>query len=477
MMLVQLSIYRGPTYLGSFARAADGSLGPGVDPWVDEDLVSYSADGGATDATKQYRLLDAVYSAAIRNGVPTGVTGEAIMLLSRSFDLNAFVDPMDQLVLAYAEEGEPGDLSRILYAAITGPDRHIECFVYQPGSGGYTCFDPEAAGGAAVVGNGMVTPVRGVLTSGFGPRMHPIFKEVRVHKGVDWAAPLGTPVTAAFGGKVLSAGNAGGYGNMVRLSHPNGTETRYAHLSRFADGLVSGQEVAAGDLIGYVGTTGNSTGPHLHFEVYRGGEPIDPMGETVIAAAGGSAVAALVDRIIAVESAGNASARNPLSTATGAGQFISATWLRMIRTHRPDLARSLTEAEILELRNDPTISRDMVTELAREGEAYLKARGLEASPGRLYLAHFLGMEGAYRVLTAGSDMPLVDLLGPQVIEANPFLVGQTVRYVVNWADAKMAGVRPGSASRPPRAVQSDPAFTAYRNSVRSLIASASPTSD
>ena len=123
----------------------------------------------------------------------------------------------------------------------------------------------------------------------------------------------------------------------LRLSHPGGKETRYAHMSRFADGLVVGKQVAAGELIGYVGTTGNSTGPHLHFEVRVGDAPVDPLTAVVTVAtttttaavfvSDGSAVDRLTDKIVHVESGGSATAKNPLSSATGAGQFIKSTWL------------------------------------------------------------------------------------------------------------------------------------------------------
>jgi len=107
------------------------------------------------------------------------------------------------------------------------------------------------------------------VNSRFNPnRRHPVLNRIRAHKGVDYAAPTGTPVKAAGEGRVLFAGRRGGYGNVVELSHANGITTLYGHLSRFAKGVRAGKRVSQGDVIGYVGMTGLATGPHLHYE-YR----------------------------------------------------------------------------------------------------------------------------------------------------------------------------------------------------------------
>src|SRR6185369_2325098 len=270
------------------------------------------------------------------------------------------------------------------------------------------------------VTNGMVTPVKGVLTSTFGPRMHPILHQVRIHKGVDWGAPIGTPIVAAFDGTIAFAGDGKGYGNVIRIDHGGGKATAYAHMSRFEKGIAVGVQVKAGDTIGYVGTTGLSTGPHLHFDLYMNGVAVDPLGSAVAEASGpsaedlvggaavaagsdGSAVEVLVNHIIHVESGGNARAKNPLSSAAGLGQFIKSTWLRMVRTYQPKLFQSMSEAEILELRYDPTMARQMVGNLARENEARLRAYGHSITAGRLYLAHFLGPEGAHLALAAPAN--------------------------------------------------------------------------
>lgn len=476
LLPVQVSIYTRDSFLGSFARADDGLIGPGADPWVADDLFSF-AEGEETGpaATARYRILDAFYSAAMRNGVPSAIVGEAIVMLSQSFDLEAFAEPEDRMALLYSRNpgtAGPGP-GQVLYAAVMrSAGRSLECHVlHVPGRDGFSCFrppDPGQGAGSGRLRDGMVVPVRGVLTSGFGPRMHPVLRIARLHAGVDWAAPTGTPISAAFDGEIVFAGDAGGYGNLVRISHVGGMETRYAHMDRFAPGAVPGTRVRAGDLIGFVGTTGLSTGPHLHFELYQGGAPVDPFAAVGGGILAGTAVEQLVDQIIRVESGGQADARNPLSTATGLGQFIESTWLRMMRTYRPDLAANLTRAELLALRTDPTISREMVQHLAREGEAFLRARGHEVTAGRLYLAHFLGAEGAHVVLSAPESAALIDVLGAAVINANPFLRGRDVAFVRQWADGKMAG-RGGRAQVVQRAAPVPPEVLAYQQLIRGLL--------
>lgn len=479
LALMQASVYAGDTFVGTLARNAAGAFVLGADPWVRDDLFNYSGEDDS-GPKRQYRLLDAIYSTAARNNVPTSVIGEAIMYLSRGQDLNAFAAYDDRLILVYSETGRStdGTAGRILFAAVRGADRDLECFVYQQAGGDFACVTGDDQVRSITVANGMVTPVNGVMTSTFGPRMHPILKKVLVHKGVDWAAPIGTPIQAAFDGEIVFEGDGGSYGNLVRIAHAGGRETRYAHMSRFADTISVGATVKAGDVIGYIGTTGRSTGPHLHFELYQGAEAIDPLGTVLTAAvdtaSDGGAVEKLTDRIIHVESGGRTDAKNPLSTATGLGQFIESTWIRMLNTYRPDLAGSLSRGDLLALRFDPTISREMVRNLAREGEAYLRARGHSITAGRLYLCHFLGMQGAAQVLSAPGGSQLVDVLGPGVISANPFLTGKDASYVIAWAERKMGGRAPASSVTPTTETreirQTSPEFVKYKAALTALVA-------
>ncbi|AZO71131.1 MULTISPECIES: M23 family metallopeptidase [unclassified Mesorhizobium] len=492
MLLMQVSIYARNVYVGTLTRNAAGAFVSGVDPWVREDLFNYSGASDEGGPKRQYRLLDAIYSTAARNKVPTSVIGEAIMYMSRGQDLDAFASEDQRLVLIYSQTPRgQGEISgRVLYVGVQGTEKSLDCFVFQQSDGQYACVTGNDEVRSLTVTNGMVTPVSGVMTSTFGPRKHPILGTVRIHKGVDWAAPVGTPIMAAFDGEISFQGDGGSYGNLVKIAHANGRETRYAHMQKFAIASGVGTKVKAGDVIGYIGTTGLSTGPHLHFELYQSGEAIDPLGTVTTvatyaaASSGGSgdaAVETLTDRIVHVESGGSARAKNPLSSATGAGQFITKTWIRMMNTYRPDLARSLSTADLLALRYDATLSREMVRNLAREGEAYLRARGHQITAGRLYLCHFLGMEGAAQVLAAPGSAQLSAVLGAAVIQANPFLTGKTTSYVVDWAERKMGQkvIRVASDQNQQTTTtqirQTSPEFEKYKQAMTALVNSIQST--
>ncbi|TGP93960.1 MULTISPECIES: M23 family metallopeptidase [unclassified Mesorhizobium] len=493
LSLMQVSVYARNVYVGTLTRNAADAFVSGVDPWVREDLFNYSGASDQGGPKRQYRLLDAIYSTAARNKVPTSVIGEAITYLSRGQDLDAFASEDQRLVLIYSQTPRgQGEISgRVLYVGVLGKDKNLDCFVYQQSDGQYACVTGDDQVRSLSIAHGMVTPVAGVMTSTFGPRKHPILGTVRIHKGVDWAAPVGTPVMASFDGEISFQGDGGSYGNLVKITHANGRETRYAHMQKFAIAGGVGTKVKAGDVIGYIGTTGLSTGPHLHFELYENGEAIDPLGTvTAVATAvsvssggpGDSAVETLTDRIVHVESGGSARAKNPNSSATGAGQFITKTWIRMMNTYRPDLARSLSTADLLALRYDATLSREMVRNLAREGEAYLRARGHQITAGRLYLCHFLGMEGAHQVLAAPGSSQLSAVLGAAVIQANPFLTGKTVGYVIEWAERKMGQKVPRvvtdqtqPATTTTEVRQTSPEFEKYKQAITALLNSIQET--
>lgn len=150
---------------------------------------------------------------------------------------------------------------------------------------------------------------------------------------------------------------------------------------------------------------------------------------------------ALTEKIIGVESGGRRYAKNPRSSAYGPGQFISSTWLSMIDKYRPDLAEGRSKAEILELRSDPAISREMTSAYASENAEYLKSRGFEPTESTTYLAHFAGPDGAADLLE-NPQAPARSVLSPAAITANPFLKDWTAQQVIDWASGKMGGDAP-----------------------------------
>ena len=154
----------------------------------------------------------------------------------------------------------------------------------------------------------------------------------------------------------------------------------------------------------------------------------------------------IIDSIIGAESGGDPNAKNPNSSATGAGQFINSTWADMIARHRPDLAEGKTPEQILALRNDPTISRQMTEAYATENGVTLSKAGLPVTPGTQYLAHFAGPQGAVSVLSADPNAPVSSILRPDAIKANPFLQGMTAGQLQAWADKKMGGAKASPVS-------------------------------
>jgi hypothetical protein len=158
---------------------------------------------------------------------------------------------------------------------------------------------------------------------------------------------------------------------------------------------------------------------------------------------------AVVERILRAESNGNSKAKNSRSTATGSGQFLEQTWLEMVQKHRQDLATGRTRVDLLELRTDPVLTREIVTRMVEGNTRTLKKRGLPVTPGTLYLAHFAGSAGAVAVLTGADHLDAATLMAAadstgkssreQLVKANPFLASFTVGDMKSWADRKMRG--------------------------------------
>lgn len=154
----------------------------------------------------------------------------------------------------------------------------------------------------------------------------------------------------------------------------------------------------------------------------------------------------LIDSIIGAESGGDPNARNPNSSASGAGQFISSTWLDTLKAARPDLAQGKSDDELLALRSDPQLSRQMTEAYAAQNGAILSKAGHPVTPGNTYLAHFAGPQGAVSVLSADPATPIAEVLTPAAVKANPFLQGMTAGDLRSWADRKMGQSQPQPVS-------------------------------
>lgn len=225
-------------------------------------------------------ITASLYVDALAAGATDRVVVELAGVLAYAIDFQRSIQPGDQFDILFErfvdEEGNTARTGDILYAMYDGRGDAKEFYRYETEDGIVGYYSPEGASAQRLL---MLTPINGArLSSSFSTaRRHPILGYTRRHNGTDFAAPRGTPVMAAGNGVVERADRFGSFGNYIRIRHANGFQTAYAHLNGFARGVRAGSRVTQGQVIGYVGTTGRSTGPHLHYEVHQNGTPRNPM--------------------------------------------------------------------------------------------------------------------------------------------------------------------------------------------------------
>ena len=227
---------------------------------------------------KRAQIEVSLYGSAAKAGIPKNVVANAIRIYSWNVDFQRDIRPNDKLEVMYesyeTEDGDIAKLGDILYAKLTLGKREIPLYRYKMKDGRVDYFQPD---GVSIKRTLMKTPIDGArMSSGFGMRRHPVLGYNKMHKGVDFAAPRGTPIYAAGDGVVEKAGRNGGYGNYVLIRHNSKLKTAYAHMNRIRQTVKNGSRVTQGQIIGYVGTTGRSTGPHLHYEVLLSGRQVNP---------------------------------------------------------------------------------------------------------------------------------------------------------------------------------------------------------
>lgn len=254
-------------------------------------LVTRTLEGGwqATELNAKlipsYKRVEAeidgsIYNAALKLGAGDQQVVDFASAFAYDIDFQREIHPGDRFEIFFEtfvdERGKPVRHGEVLYAALDGKALKRGFYRFTPSDDGVTdYFDGKGESATKFL---MKTPINGArISSNFGTRRHPISGYTRLHKGTDFAAPTGTPVYAAGSGTVQRASWFGGYGNYIKIKHTRGYDTAYAHLSRYAKGVKAGKKVRQGDVIGYVGSTGASTGPHLHYEVYVDGKPLNAM--------------------------------------------------------------------------------------------------------------------------------------------------------------------------------------------------------
>ncbi|MDB5505007.1 MAG: hypothetical protein JWR89_4909 [Tardiphaga sp.] len=238
-----------------------------------------AADDDDEDDGTGVRLYQSIYETAMRNKVPASVIEDMIKIYSYDVDFQRKVQPGDSFDVFFAGEDEGATITEkteVLFASLTVGGETKKYYRFQtPDDSVVDYYDETGKSAKKFL---VRKPVNNaIMRSGFGSRRHPILGYVKMHTGVDWATPYGTPIFASGNGVVEVAGWEGGYGKFVKLKHNNGYETAYGHMSAFAKGLEPGKRVRQGQVIGFVGSTGASTGAHVHYEILVNGRFVDPM--------------------------------------------------------------------------------------------------------------------------------------------------------------------------------------------------------
>ncbi|MEO0635621.1 MAG: M23 family metallopeptidase [Pseudomonadota bacterium] len=275
---MRVSAYEANQHIVSYARRDDG-----VFVQTPRSYRPLAAFGNQTTPQRRPARLpetmptiyDSIYRATMSRDLPQDVGKRLVSILASDVDFQTRVKPTDRLDLFYTEDDETGDL-QVLHAKVLLNDVERRYYRFVTPDDGKVDYYDETGKSAKkfLIRNPVPT---GRFRSGFGPRRHPVLRHTRMHWGVDWSAPRGTPIIASGNGTVEKAGWAGGYGKQTLIQHANGYVSSYSHQTAFAKGITPGARVRQGQVIGYVGSTGLSTGPHLHYEVIVNGSKVNPM--------------------------------------------------------------------------------------------------------------------------------------------------------------------------------------------------------
>ncbi len=259
------------------SRSAAGEFVASATPPDDAAAVRAAISDGDQQMSSLYASL---YHASLVQSVPPETIQTILKVHASETDFRRRLRAGDQAEFFFdlkdesGTDGPPGDL---LMTSITAGGETARFYRFRTPDGVIDYYDQDGNNSKKFL---MRKPLRGDdvrLTSGFGIRFHPLLNERRMHTGVDWATTSGTPIVAAGNGTIEEAGRKGQYGNYVRIRHANGYQTAYGHMARISEGVGEGVKVRQGQVIGYVGSTGLSSGPHLHFEVLVNTRFVDPL--------------------------------------------------------------------------------------------------------------------------------------------------------------------------------------------------------
>jgi murein DD-endopeptidase MepM/ murein hydrolase activator NlpD len=274
----RLSIYFPDPRSGELKHAATAALtdrGNYVLGLAPPDIVFPKEDTEEINVNNLPTVYRSIWETARKHDIPDAITSRIVAMFAYDIDLTKRINAGDSIELLETEKDADGH-QELLYVALKLGNTTRELYRFRTDDGTVDFFDPDGETGKRFLTR---RPVQGGgrLASRFGYRIHPIFHTKKLHTGVDLASRTGTPIYASGDGIVEKAGWSSGYGKFVGLKHVNGFETGYGHMSRIADGMKPGVRVRQGQIIGYVGSTGNSTGPHLHFEIKVNGRFVDPL--------------------------------------------------------------------------------------------------------------------------------------------------------------------------------------------------------
>jgi murein DD-endopeptidase MepM/ murein hydrolase activator NlpD len=242
---------------------------------VDTGVSEASEEDNEDDGTG-VRLYQSLYETALRNNVPNSVIVDLVRIYSYDVDFQRKAQPGDSFDVLYADEENGEGRNEVRYASLTIGGETKKYYHFQTADDGvYDYYDETGKSAKKFLVRKPVAD--GMVTSGFGWRTHPVLHISELHTGVDWAAPFATPIFAAGNGEIEEIGLKGGYGKYVRIRHSNGYETAYGHMTAFARGLDVGSRVRQGQVIGFVGSSGLSTGTHVHYEIIINDRFVNPM--------------------------------------------------------------------------------------------------------------------------------------------------------------------------------------------------------